>query len=139
MEGKNKKIYEQWWFWLIISITIIVLSFIFVFNKENISSNSESIGSAGINKEEFNKIELGMSQTTVTKIIDVDNLWINDDIYNTVVNEISKSSENHIYKYTYKYLGETSGYAMVTYTADYSNGDIFVLPTVSEKQDYDLK
>ncbi len=135
MEKEKKPIYKKWWFWLIIVLVIsaIVISLILIKKGNN------GVGSAGISLEEFNQIELGMSQSKVQSIIDSEDKWDNDDIYDKCCQEISKSKEESIYKYTYKYLGENGGYAEITYKADYSNGDIFVLPTVSDKQQFNLK
>ena len=36
-------------------------------------------------------------------------------------------------------LVTNNGYAIVTYSADYSNGDVFVMPTVTHKENFNLK
>ena len=73
-----------------------------------------------------------MSQNSVTKIISPDD-------FETIKEEVEKKEENHIYRYVYKYYGEKGGYAIITYEADYSNGDMFVLPEVTKKEQFDLK
>ncbi len=135
MEKEKKPIYKKWWFWLIIVLVIsaIVISIILI-KKEN-----HGVGSAGISLEEFEEIELGMSQSKVQSIIDSEDEWDDDDVYDKCCEEISKNKNESVYSYTYKYLGESGGYAEITYKADYSNGDMFVLPTVSDKQQFNLK
>lgn len=122
---------------LIIGFAIIFLVVIF-FNK-NKQNDILKCGPAGISYEEFEKIKTGDSQFKVDSIIDEDDLWYDDEIYNKCVIEISKDNQNHIYNYTYKYIGKNGGYALITYTADYSNGDLFVLPIVSKKEQFNLK
>ena len=121
-----KDIIKNKWFWIIIILILLIIFFIFF---KNINSGA---GKEGISKEEFEQVELGMSQNDVAKIVSSDNM-------EPVNEEIEKSSENHIYKYVYKYYGEKKGYAIITYEADYSNGDIFVLPVVVQKEQIDLE
>lgn len=131
MEAKKTKrvFYKEIWFYVIIFIIFIIfLIAIFLYNNK---SNS-GVGKNGINKEEFEQIKLGMSQNDVIKIISPENL-------ETINEEVEKNEENHIYKYVYKYYGEKSGYAIITYQADYNNGDIFVLPKVIKKEQFNLK
>ena len=110
---------------ILIIFILVVVGMVF-FNI----SKSKGVGEDGISKEEYQKIQLGMSQTSVDKIVSSDSVK---------KEEIEKNSSNHIYKYTYKYYGEKGGYATITYEADYRNGDLFVLPEVTEKKEYNLK
>lgn len=121
-----KDIIRNKWFWIIIILILFIILFIFL---KNINSG---VGKEGINKEEFEQIELRMSQNDVAKIISPDNM-------EPVNEKIEENRENHIYKYVYKYYGEKKGYAIITYEADYSNGDIFVLPVVVQKEQIDLE
>lgn len=129
---KNKK------FWLgfigIIIVAVVITTIVLIGLKKD-----TGVGTAGISKEEFSKIEIGMSQTTVNSIIDNYDEWNDNETYKECCQEINKSNENHIYKYTYKYLGENGGYVIITYEADYSSGNSFVLPTVSKKEQFNLK
>lgn len=119
----------------IIGILIIgIIIGIVLLNKFN-----DGIGSAGISLQEFNKIELGMSNSKVNSIIDEKDEWDDDIIYNKACKEVGKEKNNHFYSYTYKYIGENGGYALITYTAHYSGGDVFVMPTVSQKEQFNLK
>ena len=124
---------RKWYFW-VFSIVLIISILTIYYNITN-----KGVGSAGISLEEFDKIELGMSQFTVNSIIDELDEWNDDSIYEMCCKEISTKSENSIYQYTYKYLGENSGYAIITYTADYSKSGSFVLPTVSNMEKFNLK
>lgn len=134
MKKEKKPIYKKWWFWVIVLIAVLLLIVISLFRKKYIG-----VGSAGISLEEFEKIELGMSQSTVQSIIDPEDKWDDDEVYEKCCQEINKSKEDSIYQYTYKYIGENDGYAEIMYEADYSNGDLFVLPVVSSKKQFDLK
>lgn len=126
---KEKVSNKNRYFYLFILVIIcIVLAVFFIYIK---NTNSK-VGKNGISKEEFEKIELGMSQNSVAKIVSPDD-------FEPVKEELEKSKENHIYRYTYKYYGENNGYAIITYEADYSKGDMFVLPEVSKKEQFDLK
>lgn len=131
-----KDVIKKWWFGFIVIIvaTIVIITIVLTGLKKG-----NGVGTAGISKEEFSKIEIGMSQTTVNSIIDNYDEWNDDETYKECCQEINKSNENHVYKYTYKYLGEKGGYAIITYEADYSSGDLFVLPTVSKKEQFNLQ
>ena len=120
-----KRILKKWWILIIVLASIIGLMCFKVSNR--------GVGTAGISLEEFEKIELGMGETTVNKLIDTEDEWSDDKVYEKCCTEVNKNKDNHIYTYTYKYLGEKGGYALVTFEADYSKGNIFVLPTVSKK------
>ncbi len=121
---------------IIIGISAFVfLIVVFVSQEEK----NKKCGTAGISLEEFEKIQIGDSNFDVNPIIDPDDKWHDDNTYEKCVQEFSREEDDHIYHYTYKYIGENGGYALVTYTADYSNGDLFVLPTVSKKEQFNLK
>lgn len=128
-----KDLIKKWWFGVIIIAIVIIIVSIFSELK------TKGVGSAGVSLEEYQKIELGMSENTVTKIIDSNDEWFEDSIYEKCCQEVEKSKDNHKYRYTYKYIGDKGGYALITYEADYSNGDMFVLPTVSKKEEHNLK
>lgn len=141
MKSTTTKIYNQWWFWLIISITIIALTLIIVFfNQSHNNSSDYGVGSAGISLEEFEKITIGSTTMwDISNIIDKNDEWNNNDIYNKVVEEIEDSKSEHIYKHVYKYLGENSGYALITFEADYSNGYFYNDFIVTKKENFNLK
>lgn len=130
-----KDIVKKWWFLLIV---VLVISMI-VIAMLLIKKESNGVGSAGISLEEFNQIELGMGQSKVQSIIDSEDEWDDDNVYDRCCEETNKSEEGSVYRYTYKYIGENEGYAEITYEADYSNGDLFVLPTVVSKENFNLK
>ena len=121
---------------IIIGISVLVFLVIVFISQEK---KNQQCGEAGISLEEFEKIQIGDSNFDVDSIIDSDDKWRDDNTYKKCVQEFSKEEDDHIYHYTYKYIGENEGYALVTYTADYSNGDLFVLPTVSKKEQFNLK
>ena len=123
----------------LIIISLLILVLILIINNKEKDENETKIGSPGISIEEFEKIELGMTQFDVNSIIDENDEWNDDDIYNKCCQEINESNEDHIYNFTYKYLGENDGYAIITYTCDYSNGSFFEYPTVSKKENHNLK
>jgi len=127
-----KNLIKKWWFWTIILVIVVIIVIIF-------KTNSEGVGTAGISIEEYEEIALGMSNFKVNEIIDKLDEWHNDDVYNKCCEEISNSKNNHIYTYSYKYYGEKKGYAIITFEADYSKGDLFVLPSVVKKEKFDLK
>lgn len=120
-----KRLMKKWWFWAIL-VSIVIILILCIIKKD------EGVGENGISKQEFENIQLGMSQNDVIKIISPDNL-------ETINEELEKSNNNSIYTYKYKYFGEKSGYAIITYEANYSNGDLFVLPEVTKKEQYNLK
>lgn len=124
---------KKWWFWLVIFAILIFGIVVALITKNN------GIGSSGISKKEFEEIELGMSQSKVNGIIDKSDEWNKDEVYEKACEEISKTHKDKIYRYEYKYYGEKSGYAIITYEADYSNGDLFVLPEVVKKEQFNLK
>lgn len=120
---------------LLIIITIIIVMFFLFKNNSN-----DGIGEAGISLEEFKKISSGMTQTEVEKIIDENNLWNNDDVYSNACIKLDENKNNSIYTYKYKYIGDKSGYAIVTYEVDYSNGFYGLeYPVVTDFQSFNLK
>lgn len=134
---KEKTFYKKWWFWAIIFIFLIaiVISLLFIYNTDN-----NGVGTAGISKDEFEKIQIGNTTNyELNSIIDENNEWDNDEIYNKCVEEISEKKEDSKYTYTYKYYGEKGGYAIITLQADYSNGYFYNDVIVIEKQNFGLK
>ncbi len=129
-----KDLIKKWWFWIITILVIIIATLITLTINKN-----QGVGTAGISLQEFEEIDLGMSNLTVNKIIDKLDEWNDNNIYQKCCKEVSKSSQNSIYTYSYKYYGEKSGYAIITFEADYSKGDLFVLPSVVKKENFNLK
>lgn len=136
MEEKKKN--SNTFFIIIIIILLLIISFL-IGKNYNPSSSQSGVGKAGISIEEFNQINNGISEFKVNDLIDPDGLLDDDDTYDKVVSDVSETKKDHVYTYTRKYMGENGGYAEITYTADYSNGDLFVLPTVTNKVNYNLK
>lgn len=124
---------KKWWFWFVVLVIFVSGMTLMLFIK------NDGIGSSGISKREFKEIELGMSQSKVHGIIDKLNEWNEDEVYEKACEEIEKNQENSKYTYRYKYYGDKSGYAIITYEADYSKGDLFVLPEVVKKEQFNLK
>ena len=119
----------------IIFVTLFILALIILF-----ANNSKGVGAAGISIQEFEKIQLGMTQFEVDSIIDEKDEWDNDEIYDKCCEEISTSNENSVYTYVYKYYGENKGYAIVTYKVDYSDGTFSLkYPEVIKKEQFNLK
>lgn len=119
---------------LIIVLILFIILFMFFVNT------STGIGTPGINLDEFDKIQLGMEQSEVNNIIDKLNEWDNDEVYDIACQEISSEKENGKYIYSYKYIGEKEGYAIITFEVDYSDG-FFGLkyPEVIKKEEFNLK
>ena len=113
-----KDLLKKWWFWLIIIVILLIIIAILFFSLYK----NDGVGTAGISKEEFDEISLGMTQLEVNSIIDKLDEWDNDEIYDKCCQEISNTKKDGIYTYVYKYQGENSGYAIITYEIDYSNG-----------------
>lgn len=129
-----KNILIKWWFWLTIIIVIIAMTIIFFISNQN------GVGKAGISKAEFEKIEVGKTTNfQINKIIDQNNEWSDDEIYNKCVEKIKESKENSKYTYVYKYRGENGGYAIITLQADYSNGYFYNDVIVINKEQFGLK
>ena len=121
-------------FTIMASMTIIFLIIYFFNNK-----SEKGCGDAGISREEFKSINIGDSQFKVDNIVDPNDKFFDDEIYATCVQKINQSSNNHIYSYTYKYIGEHGGYALITFTADYSSEDLFILPSETKKENVNIK
>ena len=134
---KENALYKKWWFWLIVVLLVIIIVLIVILLTNN---KTTGVGSAGINKTEFEKIKTGMTEFEVNDIIDEQDEWKKDGIYDKCVEQISKSSKNGIYTYENKYYGEKSGYVIITYEVDYSEG-VYGLkyPEVIKKQQFNLK
>lgn len=117
---------------MIIGITLIIII---------VSSNkNHGVGTAGISKEEFDEIKIG--ETTnfeLNSIIDKNDEWFEDEIYDKCVEQIEESKENHKYTYVYKYYGEKRGYAIIILQADYSNGNFYNDVIVIKKEKFGLK
>lgn len=134
----QEKFYQKWWFWVIIACIFIILILVFViFFKKEVT---QGVGTAGISKEEFDEISLGMTQFKVDEIVDKFDEWEDDEIYNKCCEKISSSSENGKYINVYKYYGEKSGYALITFEVDYSEGYYGLkYPEVVKKEKFDLR
>lgn len=126
MKKLSKKI-----FMIIIILVLFVIIIVMLVNKNG-------IGSAGINMEEYDKIDIGMSNFEVNSIIDEKEEWDNDEVYNKCVEEISKEYNDGKYTYSYKYYGEKAGYAIITYGSDYGK-NLFNTPKVIKKEQFNLK
>lgn len=129
-----KNIIKKWWFWAILILIIIIILLICLLLKKD----SKGVGTPGISKKEFERISTGMSQFEVSSIIDELDEWNDDDIYEKCCEEISKEHNDHKYTYQYKYLGEKTGYAIITYQADYSKS-FTEIPEVIKKENFGLK
>lgn len=130
-----KNIIKKWWFWIFIFIIAIsiIFSIVFLFKEKG-------VGTAGISKEEFEKVKVG--KTTIfelSSIIDQNDEWYNNKVYDKCVEEIEVSEENKKYTYVYKYYGEKCGYAIITLQADYSNGYFYNDVIVIKKEKFNLK
>lgn len=137
MKNKDNKIYRKRYLLLIILATIIAIITCAILL---IMRTSNGIGSAGISKEEFEEIEIGMDNFEVNAIIDKLGEWNDDEIYEKACEEVEKTKNESVYKYTYKYNGENSGYALITFEVDYSDG-VYGLqyPEVVKKEQVNLK
>lgn len=129
-----KSTLRKWWFWLIIILIFAIVTIIFIMQS------NEGVGTAGISKEEFDEIRIGQTNNfELNSIIDKNNEWNNDEIYNKCVEEIGEKREDSKYTYIYKYYGEKSGYAIITLEADYSNGYLYNDLIVIKKENHNLK
>ena len=137
MENNSKKnitIHRKWWFWVIIVVILIIVVAIILLNN-----TSKGVGSAGISKEEFEKIQVGKTTNfELNSIIDQKDEWNNDEVYNKCVEQIGEENENSKYTYIYKYYGEKKGYAIITLQADYSNGYLYNDVIVIKKENFGL-
>lgn len=131
-----KRLIKKWWFWLVIVLIFALIILVeILFNSSN-----NGVGSAGISKEEFNEIVVG--QTTnfeLNSIIDKNDEWDEDEVYDRCVEEIGISKKDNKYTYVYKYYGEKGGYAIITLQADYSNGYYYNDVVVIKKENFNLK
>lgn len=135
-EKEKKPIYKKWWLWLLILLTIIIIVIILIIIKNNL----QGIGTAGISKEEFDKIEIGMDQFEVNSIIDEYDEWNDDKIYEKACQEISSEEKDSVYTYVYKYNGDINGYALITFEVNYSDGAyVLKYPEVVKKEQFNLK
>lgn len=141
MQNNSKKsiaICKKWWFWIIIVIIILIIATIIILL--NVNDTSNGVGSAGISKEEFEKIQVGKTTNfELNSIIDQKDEWDNDEVYNKCVEQIGEEKEDSKYTYIYKYYGEKTGYAIITLQADYSNGYFYNDVIVIKKENYGLK
>lgn len=131
-----KELIKKWWFWLVI---VLILALI-IFTVILLNSSNDGVGSAGISKEEFNEIIVG--QTTnfeLNSIIDKNDEWNEDEVYDKCVKEIENFKKDNKYTYVYKYYGEKGGYAIITLQADYSNGYYYNDVVVIKKENFNLK
>lgn len=84
------------------------------------------IGPEGISLEEYEQISTGMSVFSV------------NDIVGGGGEKIGETKDGAAFTYTYKYQGENSGYAIIVYGADYSEGAIGVRQEVISMENHDL-
>lgn len=118
---------------VIIGILLIVFAIIFLLLR----IIPKGIGTGGISKEEFEKISIGIDNYKVNSIIDPDKTWLNEEIYKKCVEKINETTKDGKHSYTYKYLGEQSGYAIIKFEMSLDN--YMELPKVVEKTQYNLK
>ncbi len=118
-DNQNKLIYKKWWFWLLIVIILVTSIFVVIY----INNKPIGVGTAGISKKEFDEIKIGKTTNfELNGIIDQNDEWDNEEIYERCVEQLGEEKEEHKYTYIYKYYGEEKGYAIITLQADYSNG-----------------
>ena len=128
---------KKWLLWLIILLLIIGITLISISVSKN---KNQGVGTAGISKEEFDEIIIGKTTNfELDSIIDKNNEWFDDEIYEKCVEQIEESKENRKYTYVYKYYGEKGGYAIITLQADYSNGHFYNDVIVIKKEKFGLK
>ena len=132
---KSKEFYKKWWFWLIILVIIFIIATVIVF----MDKGTKGVGTAGISKEEFDKIQVGKTTNfELDDIIDKNEEWNNDEVYKKCVEQIGEKKEDSKYTYIYKYYGENKGYAIITLQADYTNGYYYNDVIVIEKENFGL-
>lgn len=127
-------IIKKWYFWIILILIIGLIVLIILLNKKE----DKGVGTAGISKAEFDKIQLGMSEYDVHGIIDELNEWNDNDIYAKCCEKLSDNKNNNTYIYQYKYYGEKNGYAIITYEYN-SNNSFLESPKVVKKENFNLK
>ncbi len=135
LKTNRNNILKQWWFWFIIVIIIIVTVLIIVLtNKKENTRKSKGIGSSGISKEEFDKIEVGMKHIEVDGIIyelsEVDDKEYTESYKLTVI-----ANEDDGIIYEEKHYGENGGYAIITYKEYYDT----YTSKVIKKESFDLE
>ena len=131
-----KSMVKKWWFWLTIALIIMLLIIVFLITL----NKDKGVGTAGISKSEFDEIRIGNTTNfDLSNIIDKNNEWNNDEIYDKCVEKIDESNEDKKYTYVYKYYGEKGGYAIITLQADYSNGYYYNDVVVIKKEKFNLK
>lgn len=131
-----KSMVKKWWFWLTIVLIIVLLSIVFLTTR----NKDKGVGTAGISKSEFDEIRIGRTTNfDLSNIIDKNNEWNNDEIYDKCVEKIEESNEDKKYTYVYKYYGEKGGYAIITLQADYSDGYYYNDIVVIKKEKFNLK
>lgn len=91
--------------------------------------NGDGIVAEGISKEEYEQIRPGMTITDVNEIVGGNGERIS---------EKDEKDTIGIIEYIYKYQGENTGYALITFTSDYSDGSRFKFTTVSAMEQHDL-
>ena len=130
-----KKIIKKWW---IGAIAIIVLTIaISVFMG---GSSTEGVGTAGINNQEFRKIEVGKTTSyELNEIIDKKNEWNDEEVRNKCIEKVEEKKENGKDTYVYKYYGERGGYALITLQANSLNEEGNNNLIVTNKESFDLK
>lgn len=128
---------KKWLLWLIILLLIIGITLISIIASKN---KNQGVGTAGISKEEFDEIIIGKTTNfELNSIIDKNNEWFDDEVYEKCVEQVEESKENNKYTYVYKYYGEKGGYAIITLQADYSNGYFYNDVIVIKKEKFGLK
>ena len=105
----------------------IIWGIVFILSLILTSCTNGGIGEEGISKNEFEQIKRGMSQFEV------------DEIVGGYGEKIAEKEEDHVYSFTYKYQGEKKGYAIITFTADYSDGLSYQTPEVTAMEQHDLR
>ena len=106
--------------------------------KDFLKETKTGVGTAGISKEEYESIDIGMSIYKVHEIIDKEDKWNDNEVYCKSCEELSKENNNNLWTYVYKYYGEKDGYAIITYQADYTGGHYDTM-TVVKKEQHNLK
>lgn len=108
---------------ILITLTIIVITFLILVIKVALKYNPD-----GINVNEFEKIKSDMTMSEVDSIISSSS--------NPKSEHISTQDDTSSSIITYKYYGERSGYAIITYELDvWNNKGVIVI----SKTDYNLK
>lgn len=110
------------------TIILICLIIFIVFILFLVISSNLKIDPNGMNIEEYEKIETGMTMTEVEDIVGSRN--------NIKCEQLSRIEDISSTIYTYKYFGEKKGYATITYELDiWSNKGMQVI----SKENFNLK